>query len=212
MVSVAIPYSPIPYSAEVKRKLIHISSLWMPAVIYFLPAHTAVVIFAALLLKVLVFEIIRRQHHFLARLINRIFGSILRPHETKAGFRLTGATFVLFAALLCTALFPTTVAVTAMSIMLVGDASASLIGRRYGKTPVMGKTVEGSAAFLMTALVTIMIVGQVTYHQPHFYSAALVAAVVATATELISDRFYIDDNLSIPLTAGGAMWLVTSLL
>jgi len=212
MVSMALPYSLIPYKAEIKRKLIHLSSLWMPAVMYFLPAHTAAAIFAVLLVKVLVFEVVRRQHHALARLANRIFSPVLRPQETGARFRLTGATFVLLAALLCSILFPTPVAVTAMSIMLVGDAAASLIGRRYGRTPMLGKTVEGSVAFLMTSLITIAVIGQLTHYQQHFYSGALVAAMVATLTELFSGRLHIDDNLSIPLAAGGAMWLVTSLL
>ena len=212
MTALIPPHHALSYSAEIKRKLIHLSSLWMPAVIYFLPYHIAVIIFAILLVNQLVFEMVRRRQHGLARLVNRIFTPVLRPHETGSVIRFTGATYGVLAAFICALLFPVPVAVTALGIMLVADAAASLIGRHYGKTPLMGKTVEGCSAFLVSALAVIFLIGQLAGYPPAYYAGSVVAAMVATATELFSGVFGIDDNLSIPLAAGGAMWCVMALL
>ena len=212
MTAIIPPHHGLSYAAEIKRKLIHVSSLWMPAVIYFLPHRMAVIIFAILLVNQVVFEIVRRRQHGFARLLNRIFTPVLRPHENGAVIRFTGATYSVLAAFICAMLFPVPVAVTALGIMLVADTAASLIGRHYGKTRLMGKTVEGCGAFLVAALAVIVFIGQLAGYPPVYYAGAAAAAVVATATELLSGVIGIDDNLSVPLAAGGAMWLVLALL
>lgn len=208
MMAVVPPVGDISYSAEIKRKLIHLSSLWMPVAIYFLPPHVAALIFTSVLVKILLFEVLRKQNHIVARLLNKIFGSILRPEETGAGFHLTGATYVLFSAIICTLVFPKQIAVTAMSIMLVADATASLVGKKYGKNPIMGKSLEGSTAFLCAAFITVAVIGLLGGYAAPFYVSALVAAIAATAVELFSKIVRLDDNFSIPLVAGSVMWLV----
>lgn len=180
--------------------------------IYLLPKPIPALIFAAGLAGMLLFEWLRRQRHPLAKWVAERAAPVLRAQEAGTGSRMTGATYVLVAALLCTLLFSVPVAVTALAIMLVADAAASLIGKRYGKTPILGKTVEGSAAFFITAVVTIVIIGQVAHYPLSFYVAALVAAAVATGVELVSGRAHIDDNLSIPLAAAGSMWFTLLLI
>lgn len=201
----------ISYNSEIKRKLIHLSSLWIPLVIFVLPMNYTVTLFAVILIGLLIFELLRHQNHGLSRLVSRFFTPIMRPQELCNPYCLTGATYVLISALLCTLIFPTPVAVTALSIMLVADTAASLIGRRYGTTMIMGKSIEGSCAFLVTAIATSVIVGQIFQAQQSFYFSAIAASVAATAVELISSRLNLDDNLSVPLAAGGVMYFVASL-
>lgn len=207
-----LPVQPLSYRSEISRKLIHLSSLWMPAAIYFLPWRMAAALFAAGLFLLVLFEIVRRQDHSLARWLNRLFMPVLRAHETGAALRLTGATYVLLAALASVLLFTQPVAIVALSIMLVADSAASLVGRRFGKTPLMGKTAEGSAAFLLAALMVILIIGQLLSPPPHYYAGALAAAAAATLSELCCGVWHMDDNLCIPLTAGGVMSLVMAML
>jgi dolichol kinase len=94
----------------------------------------------------------------------------------------------------------------------VADSAASLAGRRFGKTPVMGKTVEGSLAFLLAALIVIVIIGQILSPPPHYYAGGAAAAVAGTLAELCCGVLHADDNLGIPLAAGGVMSLVMALL
>ena len=92
------------------------------------------------------------------------------------------------------------------------DPAAALVGRRFGKHPLVnGRTLEGSGAFFVVAVIAITAV-LLTLHPDLTTGWRMPMVVVGTALagtlfELFS--FRIDDNLSIPLgTAGVAAALL----
>ena len=199
----------ISYSNEVKRKLIHLSSLWMPAAIYFMPRPSVVIIFAGLVLLMIAFEVVRRQHHWLSSLVNYFFLPVLRHSE--AG-KLASATFGIIATFICSIVFSQVIAITALSLMIVADAAAALIGRRYGKKIILpGKTMEGTLAFIAASVLTVYIIGCLLPSE-NYYILAIIAVIVATITELFSHRLKIDDNLSIPLATGSVLYAASFII
>jgi dolichol kinase len=198
---------PFHYRQEVYRKLIHLSSLWMPAAVYFFEQKTALVAFAACMTAVLTYETVRRQKNGTARLLEQIFGLALRPDEKGQRFKPSGAIYVLAAACLSTLIFPRLVAVTALSMMLTGDAAAALLGRKFGRKKIFDKSLEGGLGFFAAALATAVVIAMLAPVGEGYMYAATAAAVVGALVELVSKQLRIDDNLAVPLAAGGVMIL-----
>jgi dolichol kinase len=193
------------YRQEVYRKLIHLSSLWMPAAIYFFEKETALRIFAACGAVVLGYELLRRRKNWFASLLERLMGAALRPEEKGQRFKPSGAIYVLTAAFLSTLVFPQIIAVTALSMMLTGDAAAALVGRRFGRKKIFDKSLEGALAFFAAALATAVMIAAVVPVAGGYMTAAALAAAAAALVELVSKQLRIDDNLSATLAAGGVM-------
>jgi phytol kinase len=195
------------YRQEIGRKLLHISSLWMPCAVYFLEWRGAVALFGVGLLSMLAFEILRRWQYRLSVFLNRCCEPIMRPAENARSVRLTGATHMLAAGLILTVFFPMPVAVTALTILLLADTAAALTGRRFGSWRFRGKSLEGAAAFLITGVVSVVLLMQLTGWPPSFLLAGLCACLTATLAEFLSPYLRVDDNLSITLTAAVTMVL-----
>lgn len=195
------------YRHELQRKLIHLSSLWIPAVIFYCPRPIAIAIFALCVVGMLTGEYLRTRDFAISRLLRRLFVPILRAHEQRPGLHLCGASYTVIAALLATLLFPQEVAVTVLTIMLVSDAVAALVGLPWGRHRLLDKSLEGSAAFFVSALACVFVLNTIFMHPAQYIQAGIAAAVVATVTELFSSRLHVDDNLSIPAFSGLAMWL-----
>ncbi len=197
------------YGAEVMRKAIHLCSLLIPVIYYFITKSLALSILVPMLLAAGIADVLRLYHEPTGRLYDRYLGFLLRRHERfDSGRRLNGATYVLFSAVLCMVIFPKLIFLTAFTILIVSDTAAALVGRRIGRHPFLGKSLEGSLAFFVSALVVVLVAPKVRYLPPEYLiglaSAALGAVVEASPLPL-------DDNLSIPLAIGAAMWLLYSL-
>jgi dolichol kinase len=198
------------YATELIRKGIHISSLSIPIIYYFIAKSTALTILVPLTLLFLLSDVARLLHPSVGRLYHRLFGFLLRTHERNdRGRRLTGATYVLLSATLCIWLFPKVIVLTAFAILIISDTSAALIGRKFGRHPLGGKTVEGSTAFFVTALLVVAVAPKIAYI-PTEYLIGTIAALVGTFVEAFSVG--IDDNLSVPLSISGVMWILYSVL
>lgn len=194
----------ISYQNEIYRKLIHLSSLWMPVAIYQLERIQAVILFAFLLVVITFFEYVRRKPGQIGRVVNTIFFPILRQHEKRKG-QYTGAAYVVLAALLCSIFFPKIIAVTALCIMLVCDTAASLVGRKWGKTPFFRKSLEGFMAFVVSGLVVMAVLHKMNFDFPTV-AIGMVAVIIAGCVELFSVKMKIDDNLSVTMAAATTLW------
>ena len=140
----------------------------------------------------------------------RTFGRLLRSRETSDDKkRLNGATHVLIAATLAVLIFPKIVAITSFMILIISDLTAALVGKRFGKHQLFGKSLEGSAAFLLSALLIVGILPKIDYRAGE-YAIGAVAALAGTVIEALPVD--IDDNLSIPLVVGGFLWAGYALL
>ncbi len=196
------------YRKEWYRKAVHLSSLWIPAFIYFAHPGTSVVLFALLLAGDVVVEYANFKHYRWARrTFGRLFCRTLRNKETvRSRFQVSGSMYVLSSAILCTLLFSKPVAVIALTVMLVSDSFAALIGKAYGTRRLYkNKSLEGTAAFFMSALVINMAASPIW---PFTYISVF-ACLAATAAEMFEDKLEVDDNLSIPLIVGFILTVFT---
>lgn len=192
----------MPYIDEVRRKAIHLASALIPIIYAFIPAQLALAILIPLLAVSLLMDLLRMHVPAAGRWIDRWFGKLFRREEAR---RLSGATYVLLAGVLCIWLFPKPVAIAVLLIMSIADAAASLIGRKFGRTRFVGKSVEGSAAHLVASC-TIALAAL-----PGAPLAALCGALCATVMEALPlriGRHHVDDNLTVPLAAGAVITLL----
>ena len=195
----------ISYGHEVFRKIIHLSSLWMVVSIGFFPAWFNIALFALLLLSIILIEYgNHRKWRLFTLTYGTLFNKILRETETQATFRLSGAPYVIAAALMVTVLFPKIIAMTALAIMLIGDTSAALIGRKLGKHKINKgtKSVEGSLAFWLFSSAVLLFFYLNFSQSPLFLLWGLIGVTVATFAEIFENRIHLDDNFSIPLVTG----------
>jgi dolichol kinase len=197
------------YGTEIIRKGIHLTSLLIPVVYSFVTKQTALSILVPLTLLFVVSDAARLLVPAFGRFYSRLFGFLLRAHEKNdAGRRLNGATYVLLSATILVIFFPKVVVITAFAILIISDTSAALIGRRFGRHRFMTKSVEGSSAFLVSALLVVAVAPKVGY-LPAEYLIGAVAALLGAIVE--ASALGLDDNLSIPLSVGGALWAMYAL-
>jgi dolichol kinase len=188
----------------VVRKCIHLSSSVIPVFYFFTPKGTALAVSAALMALALAVDVGRHYHPPLAKLFHALFGPLLRRHEDDSrAKRLTGATWVLIASTVSILVFPKLIAITAFLVLIVSDLAAALVGRKFGSRRFLGKSAEGSAAFFVTALVVIAATPKIAYLPGEY---ALGAAAAAAATLVEASSIGVDDNFSVPLAVGLALW------
>ncbi|MCX6137147.1 MAG: SEC59/DGK1/VTE5 family protein [Ignavibacteriales bacterium] len=196
----------IGYRAELLRKGIHLCSLSIPIIYFFITREAAVAILLPITAGFLAVDLARYYHPPTSKLFYEVFGGILRSHEVGGTRRrLNGATYVLFSATLCVLVFPKLITVTAFAILIVSDSSAALIGRRWGKRPLLSKSWEGTVAFFVSALMVVVVAPKYGLGRGEFAIGAA-GALLGAVVELVS--IHIDDNFSIPVAIGSAMWLL----
>lgn len=196
----------ISYTSELARKGIHLSSLWIPAMYLHVQHGTAIGILLALTVASLVVDLLMHVHEPTRTFMMRYFGGMLRPHETTSErIHLTGASWVLIAALLTFAVFPKIISVTAFTVLNVSDSFAALIGRRFGKRQFFDKSLAGSVAFMVSASAIVVFYGWLFGAPQTYYVGGVAASIVTAIVEASSTRLKVDDNLSIPFSFGLTM-------
>ena len=68
-----------------------------------------------------------------------------------------GSTYFIFSAILTILLFPKSIAIVSLLILILSDTAAAIIGKWIGRIRIFGKTLEGSMAFLITSLLIVWI-------------------------------------------------------
>lgn len=180
---------------EIYRKSLHLSSLWMPVFIYFMPRVWSLVLFGGGLILNLIIEYLNfRRVRAASNIFRRIFQKILRSKENnRKVFTPSGSVYVLAAAFLSCVFFPPLIAAAGLAVMLVSDTIAALVGKRFGRLKIYKKkSLVGSIAFFVSALIIVWSINGLSF-------STLIACFLATMAELYEDRLKIDDNLSIPL-------------
>lgn len=196
----------IEYKHELVRKAIHMCSLSIPIIYYFLTKEQALWLLLPLTGVFLVIDIARHYSETISRWFYSWFGWLLRKHEQSGSSkRLSGATNVLLSACFCVLVFPKIIAVNAFAILIVSDTTSALIGRRFGRKRFFNKSLEGSLAFFFSAVVVILIAPKVERLALEYVIGAFASAVGAVVEALSG---LIDDNISIPISIGFTMWLL----
>ena len=200
----------IEFRAELIRKGIHLCSLSIPTIYYFIPKETALAILVPLSLVSLIVDVARFRSEAVAAWFYRWFRWLLRQHELDEGKkRWTGATNILLSAVACVLIFPKIIVVHAFAILILSDITSALIGRRFGKRRFLEKSLEGTISFYLAALVVVAAAPKIDGLWPE-YAIAAFAAAVGAVVEASSRR--LDDNISVPLSIGFVMWGLYALL
>ncbi len=194
----------ISYRQEVFRKLIHLSSLWMSLFILLLPKWWAFSVFAVVLVLVVVIEVgYNRNWPLVHPLYHFFFSKMMRAKEPGQKFQFSGGPPVLLAACMSVLLFAKPYAFCALTIMLLSDTAAALVGRRWGVTKFKnGKSMEGTLAFILVGWLVIVITGICMNFTGREFAFGLAAVFLASIAECHNKKIRIDDNFSIPLIIG----------
>jgi len=181
---------------EIKRKMVHLSTLVIPFG-YALTSDTTVLTFLIpFFLLYLLVDLLRHFHPGLASLFQEhFFGRVLREKEKPT---LMASTYFLFASIITILLFPKPIAIASLLILILSDTAAALVGKGMGRIRIFGKTLEGTIAFVCSALLIVWCSPEVDR------LAGSMAALGAAVIELLPVPF--DDNLTIPLVAGTIMF------
>ena len=192
----------ITYRAEAMRKSIHLLSLVIPLVAWYLERIDTLLCLGLMLGVSIIVDVERFRPGVIGRLIRRHFNFMIREHERDAGNGIgsfTGSTWMLFSAIITFAVFPKEVAVAAFAMLILCDSAAALVGRRFGRIRFgkKRKSVEGSLAFLVVAVAIALMTPGLPV------GAGIAGAIAATLAEALLDD--IDDNFTVPIAAGLAM-------
>ena len=200
--------TPISYRQEVKRKLVHLSSLWMAAALLLLPPRFCAILFSVMTaLTVLLEYAPYRRVPILWQCYDFFFGRMLRDYGDHR-FHLSGGAPVLAAAAASACLFPVPFSGLAMAVMLLGDTAAALIGRRFGRIRfVNGKSLEGSLAFLVTGASVILAGFPIFRYDAGTAAGGLLGVTAAALLEFFNRELRLDDNFTIPLATGAGLML-----
>ena len=197
----------IDYKDELVRKLIHLTSLLIPIIYYFIPRTSAAIILGALSLFAISLDLARYLSPQIGSVFYKIFGFLLRRHEVDEKKRnLNGATYVLISALISVLIFPKVIFITAFSMLIIGDTLAALIGRKFGKHKLLFKSFEGTLAFFVGSSLVVLFTPKVG-NFPEEFIIGFIGAFIGAIVENVSSH-YVDDNLSIPLSIGFVMWIL----
>lgn len=207
----AIDQGTIDYKTEVLRKSIHLCSLSISIIYYFITKELALTILIPLTILSLVLDLGRYFFPPFSRLFYNFFGFMLRKHEIDDKKKnLNGATYVFLAATIVIAIFPKAFVVPAIAVLILGDIAAALIGRKFGKHKFLSKSLEGTLAFFVAGSVVILIAPKINGNYLE-YVIGFVAVAVGAIAENISYG-WADDNLSIPIAVCLTMSIMYTLL
>lgn len=204
---------------EITRKLLHLFALAMPIGIYYfpkwsLPSVLPLAILSFLLVSSVIVENLRLRVPTIQKLFFQFFGSMLREEESS---KTTGSTYVIGAAVLCNIIFWNYPHITFMvlSLFILGDAIAAIVGLSIGRIKIGKKSLEGSLACF--SLCMIMFYGVFPF-VPGILEpwGGKVSAIIALATSFsttifeliplkVSKKLIINDNLAVPVISGFVM-------
>ncbi len=134
------------------------------------------------------------------------FGAVAHPHERH---QVNSSTWFGTALAILGLLFEPMLCGVALIALGIGDPAAGLVGRRFGRTKLIGqRSLEGSLAMLFVAGFATsgyLLLWHATLPIGTMLAVSASTALFATVAELFSGT--LDDNFTIPLAAGAGGWL-----
>ena len=180
---------------EIRRKIMHTYPIAIPIVYHYISRETALMILIPIGAVYVFFDIFRHFHQGFKRVFDRIITSRFLREQEKHG--LIGSSYFIFGAVLSIVLFPKPVAIASLYILIICDATAGIVGSAWGRIRIFGKTLEGSIAFFISGMI---FVGFTMWDNLLWGTLAVIGGALV---ELLPTG--LDDNLTIPLVAGGIL-------
>jgi diacylglycerol kinase (CTP) len=136
----------------------------------------------------------------------KCMGPVMRSNEVN---RMSGSPFYVGSVLLCVLVFPKPIAILSMLFLAIGDPIASIfgivwgdLGPRFGN----GKSLIGTAAGMgICAIITFIYLVFTTVPTVPALCIALAGGLAGGGAEMLP--LEIDDNFSIPIVSGLALWV-----
>ena len=200
---------------EVNRKLLHILALVLPFGIFYIPIYSEIsrvdmlyAILSLLSLSILI-EFSRMRSGCFADWFSKSFGSMMRTEEQK---QLTGATYVIAGSAICAVLSLNNeryavASFLCLSLFILGDAIAAIVGKAFGRMKIGKKTIEGALACFFLCLI---LSGLLFPYLPFFFEGwggnittfqILIISGTVSALEFFPlkwRQFVLNDNLYVP--------------
>lgn len=152
-------------------------------------------------------EILRLRWPAFNRFAIRYMGVLMRDSEVN---RMTGTTYYIAAVALAIGIFPKTIAILSILYLAFGDPIASVAGIMYGDRSIRfknGKSLIGTlAGVCVCALITVLVLRSSNLSFTQTLWITVCGGLAGGAAEMLP--LDVDDNFSIPLVAGFALWLV----
>lgn len=159
----------------------------------------------------LIMETLRLRSPSLNEKVMRYWGPLMRRCEVN---RLSGVPFYLAASILAIGIFPKPIAVLSILYLACGDPIASLFGVLYGdKGPrfANGKSWVGTGAGILTCMiVSLVFLRGMNLPDTTVLALTIMGGIAGGTAELLP--LEVDDNFSIPVVSGFALWLTFILL
>jgi dolichol kinase len=203
---------------EINRKLLHVfSGTLIPAGILYIPmiegcsSLTPVIVLGLLTAGSIFLEYLRFNNAAVQRLFTAIGASMLRNSEKST---LTGSTYIFMSAFLCSIIFidHPHISFIALSLFILGDAIAAIVGISMGRIKIGKKSLEGSAAcFVLGLLLFLFVYPRVPMLLDQWHGSVplpliIIVSLANTLFELfpigMGSTLKINDNLSVPLITG----------
>ena len=190
---------------HIGRKLYHfIGGVGLLSLYYLMGRDRALTLYAVLFLIIMIFEIARFKLPSFNRFIFDKFASFIRENERH---KPTGTTSYVLGVGLSLYVYSPEVATSAICFLAFGDVAATMVGERYGRSKIGQKSLEGTVAFITAAMLSGMILSAIGVQLTT--GVMVLGALVAAGVELLA--LPVNDNLAIPLVAGGIMELALRL-
>jgi phytol kinase len=171
---------------EFKRQMVHLlNGSAIAAAVYFLKPVIGLLILLPLVTALFLLHAMPKIKPDL-RIMHHLMYHFERRRDIQ-NFPFKGAIFYGLGIIFPIALLNVNYGCTVILILSVGDAFSNLIGRRYGRTRILDKSLEGTAAFFFTSWA----VASLLVNPVHAFILALAGALI----ELFS---FWDDNVTIP--------------
>jgi dolichol kinase len=178
------------------RKLFHLTGSIIPAIYLLTDKQTALMVTAAIFVVDVILEMLRLKGFMKVPFIEKN----MKKEESN---RLSGSFFYILSGLITITFFEKNIAISSLFILSIADPLSSLLGSRFGRVHLFGKSLEGTMTFFAASFLILRVF---SFSLP----IAVAGAFIASLTELFSSR-PIDDNLSIPLVTALAMTLLSML-
>ncbi len=184
------------------RKLFHLlGGIGLLSLYYVYGRDRALFLYGMLVVIVLLLEISRLKIPALNQFLYSHFESFIRKNE---GNKLTGTIPYILGVGLSLFVYSPEVATAAICFLAFGDVAATTIGERFGRTKIGNKSLEGTVAFFVVAIlagVLLISLGLVLK-----VWIIILGAFIAAGVELMP--LSMNDNLVIPVLSGAAMELM----
>ena len=187
----------ISYLSEFKRKIFHFLIILFPiAYLNFSKKEFLTILFPIAI--IFIFLDYQRHHTgFLRKITHGVFSNILRNHEHN---ELSGVSYTLISACIVFSFCPKMTAINAFTILAISDSIASLIGRKIKSNSFFEKSIAGTSAFAISAILIIIFYGIYFNQKFHYYIFGFIGVFVATMIEARPSLLKLNDNLTIPLS------------